>query len=305
MEGLKILYRDADRTPYMFTLRRCAARIGLALELIAGSARDPEWSERLAREEVDLISDNYWRLQLERARGVPFVSLASASNVFPERLFVHPSVRSFEDLRGGKFAIRAAGPQFLFPQMWLQDHGLAQDVEQVVVPETETGRWGHWKKVASGGCRACFVTDLYVDGPLQAGLKELPTERYPFADGYITFTTTEGIVSRKRESLQALVDAAFAASRAFRSDARTVLQIMREESLPLLRDHFDLPDDQSLEKIYSRLRDGFSDVPIPTAEGILNAYRLQLDAAPEMPAFNPLLMWDFSFAREALGRGPS
>jgi hypothetical protein len=302
MDGLRILYRDADRTPYLFTLRRCAARVGLDLDLIAGSARDPEWSERLEREEVDLISDNYWRLQLERARGIRFVALTSASNVFPERLFVHPSVKSLDDLRGGRFAIRAAGPQFLFPQMWLKDHGLAEHVEQVIVPENETGRWGHWKKVAGGECHACFITDLYVDGPLQAGLKELPVERYPFADGYITFTTTEGVIGRKRESLQALVDAAFEASALFRADAAAVLQIMRDESLPLLKDHFDIPDEQSLEKIYLRLREGFSDSPVPTAEGILNTYRLQLDAAPEMQDFNPLLMWDFSFAREALCR---
>lgn len=304
MDGLRVLYRDADRTPYMFLLRRCALRIGLELDLVAGSARDPEWSERLEREEVDVISDNYWRLQVERAKGIPFVSIASASNVFPERLFVHPSIESLGDLRGKRFAVRAVGPQLLFPRMWLKDHGLADAVEQVVYSENDTGRWGHWQKVADGACHACFITDLYVDGPLRAGLQEIPVERYPFADGYITFTTTEGLLGRKRESLLALVRAAFEASRVFRNDAATALAVMQEESLPLLKDHFEIPDDTSLERIYSRLRDGFSDIPVPTAEGIANARRLQLDEAPEMQDFNPLLMWDFSLAREVL-RGKS
>lgn len=304
MDGLKVLYRDADRTPYLFLLRRCARRIGLELDLVAGSARDAEWSERLEREEVDVISDNYWRLQLDRARGIPFVSIASASNVFPERLFVHPSIQSLDDLCGKRFAVRAVGPQLLFPRLWLKDHGLVHDVEQVVCSENETGRWGHWKKVADGECHGCFITDLYVDGPVEAGLKELPYERYPFADGYITLTTTEGVLDRKRESILTLVGAAFETSRLFRTDAAKTLAVMREESLPLLRDHFEIPDDASLERIYLRLRDAFSDIPVPTAEGIVNARRLQLDEAPEMRDFNPLLMWDFNLAREVLRDAP-
>jgi hypothetical protein len=300
MDRLSILYRDADRTPYLFTLRRCARMLGLDIDLLSASARDPEWSERLEREEVDVISDNYWRLQLDRARGVPYVAIATASNVYPEKLFVHPTVQSLEDLRRKRFAVRSAGPQLLFPRMWLKDHGLAEDVEQMVCAEAETGRWGHWKKVASGECHACFITDLYVDAPRQAGLKELPCARYPYADGYITFTTTEGILNRKRDALQALVNAAFQASRLFKTDPKAVLTIMREESLELLREHFDLPDDRSLEAVYTRLVEGFSDIPVPTAEGIINAHRLQMGSSPEIDQFNPLLMWDFSFAREAL-----
>jgi hypothetical protein len=300
MASLRVLYRDVDRTPYLFTLRRCARNLGLEIDLLSASARDPEWSERLEREEVDLISDNYWRLQLERARGVPYVAIATASNVFPEKLFVHPTVQSLEDLRGKRFAIRSAGPQLLFPRLWLKDHGLADDVEQDVCSENEVGRWGHWKKVAAGECHACFITDLYVDAPRGAGLKELPYARYPYADGYITFTTTEGIAERKREALQLLVNAAFEASRLFTSDAAAVIAVMREESLPLLREHFDLPDERSLEAIYARLVEGFSAVPVPTAEGIHNAHRLQMGESPEIDAFNPLLMWDFSFARAAL-----
>jgi hypothetical protein len=300
MDRLRILYRDADRTPYLFVLRRCARKLGLDIDFLSASARDPEWSERLEREEVDLVSDNYWRLQLDRARGVPYVAIATASNVFPEKLFVHPTVQSIEDLRGKRLAVRSAGPQLLFPRMWLKDHGLEEDVEQVVCAESESGRWGHWKKVATGECHACFITDLYVDAPKHAGLKELPYARYPYADGYITFTTTEGILGRKRDVLQVLVNAAFQASRLFKTDAATVLAVMREETWELLGEHFDLPDDRSLESVYAKLVEGFSDMPIPTAEGISNAHRLQMGNSPEIDQFNPLLMWDFSFAREAL-----
>ena len=41
--------------------------------------------------------------------------------------------------------------------------------------------------------------------------------------------------------------------------------------LSFLKEHFEIPDDRSLETIYQRLRDGFSEVPVPSAEGIANA----------------------------------
>ncbi len=217
-----------------------------------------------------------------------------------DRLFVHPSIGSIEELRGKRFAVRPAGPQLLFPRLWLKDQGLADDVEPVVCPENETGRWGHWKPVASGECHACFITDLYTDAPREAGLKELPWERYPYADGYITFTTTEGIVDRKRDAVQALVNAAFEASQVFTTNAEAALDVMREECLEGLRTHFTIPDDRSLAALYAKLVEGFSPVPIPTAEGIHNALRLQLGNVPGLEGFNPLLMWDLSFARAAL-----
>jgi NMT1/THI5 like len=274
--------------------------MGIELELLSASARDAEWSERLEREEVDVITDNYWRLQVDRARGVPFVSIATASDVFPEDLFVHPSITSIDDLRGKKMAIRPVGPQFLFPRMWLADNGLDQDVDVVAYPESETGRWGHWKPVATGECHACFITDLYTDAPTAAGLKMLPLPRVPFADGYVTLTTTEGIIGSKRTELQALVSAAFEASRIFVSDRAAVVDLMREECLPGLGEHFELKNDHDLERLYEQLVEGMCSPPLPSADGIINAYRMQVDAAPEMRGFNPLLMWDLSFAREAM-----
>src|SRR5207302_1121967 len=127
-----------------------------------------------------------------------------------------------------------------------------------------------------------------------------PIERYPFCDGYVTLSTTESVIARKRPELQALVSAAFAASKAFASDQATIVDVMREECLTGLKEHFDIPDDSALRDLYAKLAEGMTSPPLPTTEGILNACRLQRDSAPEMLDFNPLLMWDFSFAREAM-----
>jgi hypothetical protein len=302
MAELKLLYRDVDRTPYLFTLRHCARQYGLDVELVRAPLGTPEsqWGGRLEREEVDAIGENYWGLVSYRARGVPFLTLTAANSVWTEKLLTRPGVQSIEDLRGKKLAVRTPGPQELFPTMWLEDKGLVQDVSQVVYSDRDVGRWNQWKKVAEGECDATFVTYIYSEAPLAAGLRELPYEQFPFVGGNVTLTTSESIIARKRQDLQNLVNAAFDTNRTFKTDPGTVLRIMHDECLELLREHLNVPDDRSVEWLYGTLRDELADTPVPTAEGIANAHRMQLATAPHLKDFNPLLVWDFSFAREAL-----
>ncbi len=306
MAELRLLYRDVDRTPYLFTLRQCARRYGLALDIVRAAMGPGQWAERLESEDVDVIAENYWGLQNNRARGAPFVTIGSVSSTLPERLLGDASVQSIGDLAGKKFAVRATGPQALFPGMWLKDQGLADHVTQIVYSEAETGRWGHWQKVASGECQACFVTGLYLEKPLAAGLHLIPTEPVPFAGGNVTLTTTEGIASRRRADVQNLVNATFDANRLFKTEPAAVLKIMRAETLDLLKEHFEIPSDVWLENMCRVLADELSDIPVPQIEGLVNAIRIQVAQEPHLQDFNPLLMWDFSFAREALrARAPA
>ena len=55
-----------------------------------------------------------------------------------------------------------------------------------------------------------------------------------------------------------------------------------------------------LRHLYEILRDELDDPPVPTLEAVLNMRRMRLKSAPELASFNPLLMWDLSFARRAL-----
>jgi ABC-type nitrate/sulfonate/bicarbonate transport system substrate-binding protein len=299
MRSLRLLYRDIDRTPYLFTLRHCARRYDLELDVVRAEVGG-EWAERLARGDVDIIAENYWGLQSERARGLPFITFGCAVNTWNEKLVVHPSIRSLDDLRGKTLALRTPGPQELLPKLWLQDRGLAQDVSTALYTDREVGRWGQWKKVVDGECHAFFITHLYSEAPLAAGLRELPYDTYYFEGGNVTLTTTEDVIRERRQDIQGCMNAAFDATHLFKTDATTVLRIMRDESLELLREHLDVPDDESLAKVYRILRDELAEIPVPTAAGIDNAWRMRLESSPELRDFNPLLMWDLSFARDAL-----
>ena len=310
MDSLRLLYRDVDRTPYLFTLKACAERLGLKLELtrfdmMSLASPGPtglDWGELLLSGAVDAVGENYWGLQSYRAAGRPVLCLASNTSLWTEKLLVGPGIKSIGDLRGTRFALRSPGPQALLPKVWLADMGLASSVEVVTYPDQEVGRWGHWTKVASGECQACFLTNVYADRALAAGLTELPYTPYPFEGGNVTLTITEELAQRQPEAVQALVDAAFDATAAFKSDPETVLAIMRTQCAQLLAENFGELDDDRIRRLYEVLRDELSDSPLPTPEGIASARRIRLGTAPELEAYNPMIMWDLGYARRAIAR---
>ena len=282
MAELKTLVRDVDRTPYLFTLRHLAAQRGLSLEFILAQPGEP-WAERLSDGTVDLIAENYWGLQRERAKGA------------------RDGIESVADLRGKRMAIRGfpGTPQALIPAMWLSDIGLADAVELVSIADAEVGRWGHWKAVADGRTEACFITNLYCEAPLAAGLHEVPYERYYFEGMNVTLTTREDVLERRHGDIQALVDSAFETHRAFRNNDPQVLQIMQQECRTALEEHLGNLDDRRLEWVFQVLRDELAEQPVPRIEGVLNAHRVIRDSDVNR-RFNPMLMWDLSFARQAV-----
>ncbi len=296
---IRLFYRDVDRTPYLHVLRQCARQHGLDVEVARGGFTREHWEDELAAGTVDILAENYWGLQVQAAQGAPWIAIGGVADAWPDRLLADDSVRTIDDLRGKRLAVRGLGPQEHLPRMWLQDNGLAGQVEQLVYPEKETGRWGHWKKVADGTCQACFVSVLYVDPALAAGLHEIPLPAYGYV-GNVTLVTSEQTLARHREDLQKLIDAAFDASRLFHTDRGAVLKVMRGEARELVSQQLDLSSEERLERLYDGLRAELADAPLPTPEAIGNTRRMLLHVAPELHDYNTLAMWDFSFAREAL-----
>jgi len=291
---LRVLYRDYDRAPYLFTIKHCAERYGLdlALEKAPLGGRFPEF---LAEGATDVLAENYWGLQSLRAGGVPLVSVATAVTNLNEKLFVAPSIATVSDLAGKSVALRGLGPSALIGALWLKDH--CPTAGGVVVSEDEVGRWGNWKKVVSGDCAGAFVTNFYQDAPLGAGLHELAIEPYGFI-GNVTLTTTEDIARARRDEVQSLVNAAFDASRLFKHDRAASLAIFAREPKALM----EIKDDKEMARIYDILAGELSEAPLPSAEGISNTRRMRLARDPDLAGFNPLVMWELSFARAALAR---
>jgi hypothetical protein len=122
-------------------------------------------------------------------------------------------------------------------------------------------------------------------------------EPYGFI-GNVTLTTLENFATSRRDDVQKLVDAAFDASRLFKHDPAAAMEICMREPVKLLK----LDGRAAMERLYDILREELSEQPIPTPEGIANTRRMALTRIPELKDFNPLAMWDLSFARAALKR---
>ncbi len=296
---LHALYHDVDRLPYLLLIRDHARRHGLTLHLEehkrTGKA---DWAEVLQSEETDLIAESYWRLQRYRADGVPFIALASGNHQLKELLLARPPLRTLQDLRGKRIAVRGTGPQAVFPPVFFRQLGW-EDIEFITYSERDAGRWRHWTHVVNGDCDACFVAPLYADEPLAAGLQPIDFPPFAFEGGHVTITTTQGLFERKYEAFTLLVRAMFDASAAVIADEAALDHAVVEAS-NALAEHFDLSSPERRKRISRLLRDEVWEIPVPTAAGIENARVLAAEQYPQLNHFNPLLMWDFSLARKAM-----
>ena len=295
---IRLLWRDADRLPYLYTLQRAAA--GYGTELVLQKAAGREFGELLLDGSVEMIAENYWNQQLSRAKGAPLVSVAAAVNTINEQVLVRPDIKAIEDLRGKRIAIRGQRPTDLIDPLWLKSVGLFDKVEVVFVPDAELGRWGAWKKVVTGECDAAIVTNLFAHDAAAAGLKSLPMGRFGFLGG-VVLTTTRETLGRLRSDMENLVRAAFDAVATFKSDRAAVMGIMAtipRESMQQPNIAIGTPEER--ERVYGHLRDELADPPVPSPEAISNFYEMALPHYPELEGYNPLLMWDLSIASRVL-----
>jgi ABC-type nitrate/sulfonate/bicarbonate transport system substrate-binding protein len=288
--SFKILYRDSDRTPWLYALKHCAGQFGLGIQVEPLGARD-SFEEALLAGSAVVAAESYHALQALRARGAPIVCLATSTPWLNEQLFVGPSIRSIDDLRGRRFALRGMASSEQIERLWIADHGLDGVCETSVFSDRETGRWQQWRKVLSGECQACFVTNLYADAAVQAGLASLPIQPYGYM-GNVTLTTNRAVVQQDPAAAEALVRAAFDATRLFKSDPSATMGIIEGDLARI----FAPPEQVSPKRVYEILRDELPEFPVPTLEGLANMRRMAMTRSPELAGFNPLLMWDLTFA---------
>jgi ABC-type nitrate/sulfonate/bicarbonate transport system substrate-binding protein len=301
MSALKVVYRDVDRSPYLYAMRHCARSYGLELEVTLGGFTPTEWEQGLAAGAVDVLAENYWGLQTLVAKGAPFVCVATAATAWGDQLLAREGIASVGDLRGKKLAVRGLGPQELLPGQWLADMGLASEVQQVTYSEKDTGRFGNWKPVAAGECDACFISRLYLEAPLAAGLHVVPYGTYDYI-GNVTLTTTRALIQGRHKDIQNLVNAAFDASTMFKTNTPAALEIIRGAPRELVSRQLDVSTEERVRLLADGLADELADAPFPTAEGISTTRRMLLGRSPELATFNPLTMWDLSFGLHALER---
>lgn len=299
MAAFRLLWRDPDRLPYLYTLKHCVEKHGLEVEM--GRSPGQEYAELAIRGEAEVLLENYWNLQFSRAKGEPLISVGCALNSINEQVLAKPGINTLEDLNGKKLAYRDMRPTNLIDPLWVKDTGL--DVELVAANEREVGRWNSWKLVLSGDADAAIVTKLFSDEPVKQGLKPIPMGQFGFL-GSVVFTTTREVIQNRRSEVEALIKGAFDAAEVFKKDRAASLGIMKNAPEKLMT--FEVQGDAHLERLWEILSDEIAEVPMPTAEAISNFHKMTFPVYDELKTYNPLTMWDTSFALNELEvrRGP-
>lgn len=296
MGTIRVLWRDADRLPYLYTVRHAAAAYGTEVVLERPEGR--EYAELLFDGRGEVLAENYWNQQLNRAKGMPLVSIAAAVTTINERLYVRSGVTSLDELRGRRIAVRDARPTNLIDPLWLRRAGLT-DAEIVLVPDSE-GRWMPWQRVVAGDCDAAVVTNLFSDAAVEAGLVPLDIGSFGFLGG-VVYTTSEELLESRAGDMENLVRAAFDAARLFKEDKQAVLDVMTSipDGLMTARGAtIDTPEER--ETVYGHLAGELADPPVPMPHAIANFYDMAVDEYPELVGYNPLQMWDLRIARRIM-----
>jgi hypothetical protein len=268
-----LLWRDADRLPYLYTLKHCVEKHGVEIEL--GRSPGQEYAELAIRGE---------------AKGEPLICIGCALNTINEQIVAGPGVNSLDDLKGKKLAYRDMRPTNLIDPLWAKEH--LPDTELVPGNERETGRWGAWKLVTSGDADAAIVSKLFTDEPISQGLKPISMGPFGFL-GSVVFTTTRSVIQNRRADLEAFMRGAFDAAQTFKHDRATSLQIMKSAPEKLMT--FEVRDEAHLERLWEILSEETGEYPIPSAEAISNFHKMTFPAYEELKDYNPLTMWDTSF----------
>ncbi|MGH7828616.1 MAG: hypothetical protein ACREP8_00430, partial [Candidatus Binatia bacterium] len=178
MKRVRLAYRDDDRTPVIFCIKEMARRYyDLEVEVIQIKGTE-EFEAALFNGSCEVIIEHLEYLYEEAAKGKKVTLFCAPSRGGGLQLVVPVSVNNTEEFKGKAMAVRSSGQPHAVT-LWLRMMGLEKEVRTLIIKDSEVGRWGQWKKVASGECIATFVSPLYLPWALAAGLKVLPAPDIP------------------------------------------------------------------------------------------------------------------------------
>jgi hypothetical protein len=291
METVRVAYRDDDRTPVIYCIREMALRhYGVNVEVLR--IKDyGEFEAALFNDSADVLIDHVEFLYAEATKGKKITFFCAPRIVRGLDLVVSKSVTAPEEFAGKAMAVRDSGRPHAVT-LWLKMMGLEGKVAVPIFKDADVGRWGQWKKVASGECIACFVDPLYLADPLKAGLKVLPVPELSVVSHYAQACTAE--FSRKKPTVlknyvQAVIHGVclmkYCKEEAMAIVAGEPMRRMKIESLDEMESHFDA--------IVAKLQIK----PYPTPQAIAATYEI---ACEEYGAegLNPMTLWDLHWVKE-------
>jgi ABC-type nitrate/sulfonate/bicarbonate transport system substrate-binding protein len=294
MDTVRLAYRDVDRTPVIYCIKEMATRhYDLNVEILRISG-GTEYEDAIFDGSTDFICEHLEYLYEEVAQhGRKITMFLAPTRQAEGTMVVSSEVKSVDDLRGKKIAVRTSGRPYSI-QMRIREMGLQDQVEFVPVSDQEVGRWRQWAKVQSGEAAATFISRLYLPPALEAGLQIFPAPPFDIIGQYHHACTTE--FARTHDELMDRYTRATVHAIAFMKLRREeALEVVSQESARLMKLDDNRPE---LERWYDCIVEPLELKPYPTPEGIAHSYEIGCAEWPGGKGLNPLTLWDTHWLKQ-------
>ena len=251
-----------------------------------------EYEAALFNGSADVIIEHLEYLYEEAAEGKKVAFFCAPSKGGGLDLVVPQHVKSVAELKGKTMAVRSHGQPHAVT-LWLRMMGLEKDVATVIIHDQDVGRWGQWKKVASGECVATFMSPLYLPDALNAGLKVLAAPEIPIVGQFAQACLAEFARTRS-ELLRAYVKSVL--------HALAWLTLRPQEALAALsidlKARMKLDEDEAeLKRRFDSVVTGLKTKPYPTPQAVANTYEIATIEYPGAKGLNPLSLWDLHWVK--------
>jgi ABC-type nitrate/sulfonate/bicarbonate transport system substrate-binding protein len=292
MRSLKLAYRDDDRTPVIFCIKEMARRhYDLEVEVVQ-IVGGKEYEAALFNGSGDVIIEHLEYLYAEAAKGKKIAMFCAPSKGGALELVAPGRVSCLEDLRGGTLAVRSSGQPHAVT-LWLKMVGLEREVRTLIVADGEVGRWGQWKKVASGECIATFISPLYLSPALRAGLKVLPAPHVPVI-GHFAQACLSRFARENSGLLRDYVKAVIHALCWMTLSRDEALEVVSKEPMERMK----IKETKELKRQFDSIVRGLKTRPCPTLEAVANTFEIATLEYPGAKGLNPLSVWDLHWVKE-------
>jgi hypothetical protein len=201
-------------------------------------------------------------------------------------------VKDLSELAGHTLAVRSTGRPYTI-MLRLRKLGLEGRMQTTIVEDKEVGRWCQWKKVVSGECIGTFMSPLYIQPALDAGLKILPVAEVDlighYAQGCLTSWAREND-DLLRQYMRAVIHAICLLK--LRTD--DAMEIVTQEPMGRMR----LTDLGEMRRQLDTIVEGLQCKPYPTPEAIATTYESATLEYRGADGLNPLAVWDLHWVKQ-------
>jgi ABC-type nitrate/sulfonate/bicarbonate transport system substrate-binding protein len=292
METLRLAYRDVDRLPVIFAIRETAKRYYDLEVLVVRIHNEPAFEAALFDGSADVLIEHLEFLYEKGMQGEKITMFCAPSKGGGLHLVVPQHIHAVEDFRGKTMAVRTSGQPYAVT-LWLRMLGLLNDVATVTVPDEEVGRWGQWKKVASGECVATFMSPLYLPAARAAGLKVLPVPEIPIVGQFAQACLSRFARSHPEAMRRHVKAVVHALAWLIKQPAQAYAQL-QPELAPLMN----VGDGDELKRRFDAVVNGIKLKPYPTAEAVANTFEIATMEYTGAQGLNPLSLWDLHWVKE-------